>query len=1146
MAAEFVHLHNHTDYSLLDGAQKIPTLINTVLENGMDAVGVTEHGNMFSAISFYKQAKAAGIKPIIGCEVYVAQGDRSDRTPRPGGGWGNNHLLLIAQNNIGYSNLMKLSTAGYIEGFYYRPRVDKDLLRKYSDGIICLSACLKGEVQELAVKGDWDGAKKVALEFAEIFPDRFYLELMNHGIPEEEAARTQISKLAKELNIPLVATNDCHYAKKDHWEAHDIMFCLGTGKERDDPNRQRYATAEFYFKTQDEMWKLFKGYPNALENTRLIADSCNIELPLNEYLLPNFPIPENTGTKSPDDYLAQCCQKGLELIYPSVTHDIQSRLNYELGVIKQMGFAGYFLIVMDFVQYAKDANIPVGPGRGSVAGSLVAYSLGITTIDPLQYNLLFERFLNPERISMPDIDIDFCYEQRPKVIEYIKDRYGEESVTQIITFGKLKARQVVRDVGRVLKMPLMEVDKIAKAIPAGPGISLDSALEVSSDLQGYFNKDEQHKDLINFSKTLEGMNRHPSTHAAGVVIAPGNLTDYIPLYQSKGEGDITSQYDMKNLEDLGLLKMDFLGLRNLTVIDQALKLITNRGVKLNIETLPLDDDSVFRLFSEGNTIGVFQFESNGMREYLRKLKPSTIHDLIAMNALYRPGPMENIDEFIKRKHGHKKIKYIHPDLEEILKETYGIIVYQEQVMQIANSIAGFSLAQADMMRRAMGKKEKKLMESQREEFISGALKKGTGKKKSHEIFDLLEKFAEYGFNKSHSTAYAHVAYQTAYLKAHHPAEFMAANLTSEMGNTSRVVILLNECQKLNITVHPPDVNESKINFRAIDEGTISFGLNAIKNVGAKALHNILEVRDNMDKFHTLFDFCEKLDLRLVNKRVIESLIGAGAMDGLEGNRAQMYNAVDKALKFAQQIQINTNDSQFSMFGEDSSESSIISKPSLDEIKDWEDSEKLSKEKELMGFYLTGHPLLKFADVLEKFSNFDFSLMPDDLDIDQIRIGGIIDEIRYHFDKKNQEMAFFSLECLGGGIDVLVFHEAFINFKHLIVEGGLIFIKGRSTSRLAENKPKIIAESIESLEEIDRKSPSIVNLIIEVDKMNEDDVDSLFQLTKNHTGNSPLLFHIHDKYGKGRNFYSKTVKVSAGDIFIEKLKGLYGEKNVWVE
>lgn len=1145
MPSEFVHLHNHTDYSLLDGAQRVPTLIDTVSDLNMDAVAVTEHGNMFSAVAFYKAAKAAGVKPIIGCEAYVAQGDRFDKTPKRDGGWGNNHLVLLAQNYTGYKNLIKLVTAGYLEGFYYRPRVDKDLLREYSEGLICLSACLKGEVQECAFKGDSEGAKRSALQYAEIFPGRFFLEVQNHSIPEEDAARTEIRKLANELDIPLVATNDCHYARQEHWEAHDIMFCLGTGKDREDPKRQRYATPEFYFKSQDQMWKLFKEYPNAIENTRRIADSCDVQLPLGEYLLPTFPIPEKAGASSPEDYLAQCCQRGLKNLYPSVTPQLQSRLDYELGVIRKMGFAGYFLIVMDFVNYAKDQGIPVGPGRGSVAGSLVSYCLGITTIDPIKYDLLFERFLNPERISMPDIDIDFCYERRSNVINYIRDRYGEESVTQIITFGKLKARQVVRDVGRVLGMSFGEVDKIAKSIPAGPGVSLDSALEISGDLQQFAKRDDQHKDLIDFSKILEGMNRHVSTHAAGVVIAPGDLTEYVPLYKSP-QGDITSQYDMKNLEDLGLLKMDFLGLRNLTVIDQTVALLRERGVNIDIEKLPLDDEVVFRLFSRSQTVGVFQFESAGMREYLKKLKPTSIHDLIAMNALYRPGPMENIDEFIKRKHGRKKISYIHPDLEPILEETYGIIVYQEQVMQIANKIAGFSLAQADIMRRAMGKKKRELMVGQKQAFVEGAVENGSHEKKAKEIFDLIEKFAQYGFNKSHSTAYAYVAYQTAYLKAHYPSEFMAANLTSEMTNTTRVVTLLNECQKLKLTIHPPDVNESDINFKPLDKRTISFGLNAIKNVGAKALFNILSVRNEHGGFSTLFDFCEHLDLRLVNKKVLESLIAAGAMDSLEGNRAQKQTAVESALKFAQQMQSNEDENQFSIFGSDTSKSDIIAKPRLPEVPDWNETEKLRHEKELIGFYLTGHPLLEYARILERYSNYDFADPPDDAEIGQIQIGGIIRDIRHHFDKKNQEMAFFSLECLGGSVDVLAFHTTFSNHKQLINEGGLIFVKGRPTSRISEDTPKIIAESIESLDDVEGRSPATVNIVVEVDKMTRNDVDSLYALAKNHAGNSPIFFHLHEEEGNGKKFYAKTVKVSPDDTFITKLKGLYGEKNVWVK
>ncbi|HIC36068.1 MAG TPA: DNA polymerase III subunit alpha, partial [Candidatus Marinimicrobia bacterium] len=771
MTSEFVHLHNHSDYSLLDGAQRIDQLVNTIDDLKMDSVALTEHGNMFSVVPYYKDAKKAGIKPIIGCEIYVAMGSRFEKKTTAEGGWGNNHLILLAQNNTGYKNLMKLVTAGYLEGFYYRPRVDIDLLRQYSEGLICMSACLKGEVPEKMLRGDYEGAKEAALRFAEIFPDRYYLEIQNHGIPEEEANIKNMKKLAVDLNLPLVCTNDAHYAKQSHWEAHDIHICLGTGKKRSDLNRLRYATPEFYFKTQDEMFNLFKEFPQAIENTRRIADSINVELRMGEYHLPNFPIPEDSPTKDPDEYLKMLTQVGADALYGEITPDIQKRIDHELMVIRNMGFAGYFLITADFVKYAKDASIPVGPGRGSAAGSIVSYALGITSIDPLKHDLLFERFLNPDRISLPDIDIDFCIERRGEVIDYIKGQYGENSVTQIITFGKMKAKQVVRDVGRVMGYSFGEVDKIAKAIPNELNITLDIALEKSHDLQELAEGD--YKELMSHAKVLEGMHRHASIHAAGVVIAPGDLTDYVPLYKST-TGDVTSQYDMKGLEELGLLKMDFLGLRNLTVIDKAVKLIAQKGEKIDIEKLPLDDAKVYELFAKGHTIGVFQFESSGMREFLKKLQPTVIEDLIAMNALYRPGPMENINDFISRKHGKKKIVYPHPLMEPILKETYGIIVYQEQVMQIAHEIAGFTLAEADIMRRAMGKKIKSLMAELSIKFVEGAEKKDIPKKKAEDIFALIEKFAQYGFNKSHSTAYAYVAYQTAWLKTHYPAEFMSA------------------------------------------------------------------------------------------------------------------------------------------------------------------------------------------------------------------------------------------------------------------------------------------------------------------------------------------------------------------------------------
>ncbi|MCH8011613.1 MAG: DNA polymerase III subunit alpha [Candidatus Marinimicrobia bacterium] len=1146
MSSEFVHLHNHTDYSLLDGAQTISTVLDTMSDLSMDTVAVTEHGNMFSAISFYKSAQDTGIKPIIGCEIYVAKGNRFDKTPRAEGGWGNNHLVLLAQNYTGYKNLMKLVTAGYLEGFYYRPRVDKDLLREYNEGLICLSACLKGEVQEQAVNRNYNEAKKSALEYAEIFPERFYLELQHHGIAEEDHARGIISKLAKELHLPLVATNDCHYAKPDHWQAHDILFCLGTGKDLNDPKRQRYATAEFFFKSQDEMWKLFKDYPNALENTRKIAESCTLEIPMGEILLPTFPIPDGAQTDNADEYLDALCRKGLKSRFRQIEPELVSRLDYELNVIKKMNYAGYFLIVMDFVQYAKNKNIPVGPGRGSVAGSLVAYSLGITTIDPMKHNLLFERFLNPERISMPDIDIDFCYERRGEVIDYIKDRYGENSVTQIITFGKLKAKQVVRDVGRVLGLSYGEVDRIAKMIPTGLGVTLESAMQVSNELQKISQKDEIHKKLLEYSKILEGMNRHASTHAAGIVIAPGELTDFIPLYKSP-QGDITSQFDMKGLEDLGLLKMDFLGLRNLTVIDQTIKLLKERGVNIKLDKIPFDDAKTFKIFAKGQTVGVFQFESAGMRECLKKLKPNTLEDLIAMNALYRPGPMENIDDFIKCKHGRKKIKYIHAALEPILKETYGIIVYQEQVMQIANTIAGFSLAQADIMRRAMGKKQKSLMKGQEKSFIQGAIGNGIDKNKAQKIYKLIEKFAKYGFNKSHSTAYAYIAYHTAYLKTHYPAEFMAANLTSEMNNTARIVTLINECRKLNITVHPPDVTQSDIHFKPLDKMNITFGLNAIKNVGTKALCNIIAARNKYGAPKTLFEFCQHLDLRLVNRKVIESLIAVGAMDSLDGNRAQKYSAVDNALKYAIQSQSEEATNQFSMFDiSGPSGESIKSTPPLPKVKDWSRNEKLKWEKKLIGFFLTGHPLLDYAYELEKFTNYDFPESANDLELKTIRVGGIIQDFKLHFDKKNQQMAFLSLDCLGGKIDVLIFHETFKQHKNLLNEDALIFVKGRPTTRLDKSTPKIIAENIYSLDEVSSQYVKKVNILVEVDKMTIADVDSLYALTRKFSGNSPLFFHIYDEKGNGTKIISNKIRVTSDKEFLQKLKGIYGDQNVWLD
>ena len=1143
MTSEFVHLHNHSDYSLLDGAQKIDQLVNTIDDLNMDAVALTEHGNMFSVLPYYKQAKKAGIKPIIGCEIYVAVGSRFEKKTRSDGGWGNNHLILLAQNFTGYKNLMKLVTAGYLEGFYYRPRIDMDLLREYSEGLICMSACLKGVVPEKMLKGDYEGARKEALLFSEIFQDRYYLEIQNHGIPEEEQNLKNMKKLSQDLNLPLVCTNDAHYAKKEHWEAHDIHICLGTGKERSDPNRLRYATPEFYFKTQDEMHKLFKEFPGAIENTRKIADSIDITLPIGESHLPNFPIPKEANTSDPDEYLKSITESGAQNLYGEITPEIKKRMSHELNVIKNMGFAGYFLITADFVEYAKKSSIPVGPGRGSAAGSLVSYALGITSIDPLKHDLLFERFLNPDRISMPDIDIDFCIERRGEVIDYIKEQYGENSVTQIITFGKMKAKQVVRDVGRVMGYSFSEVDKIAKAIPNELNITLDKALEKSPELKKMSEGDFQ--ELINHSKVLEGMHRHASIHAAGVVIAPSELTDYIPLYKSS-TNDITSQYDMKGLEELGLLKMDFLGLRNLTVIDKAVALINLKEGNVDLEKLSFEDDKVYELFSKGNTIGVFQFESSGMREFLKKLKPTVLEDLIAMNALYRPGPMENIDSFISRKHGVKSINYPHKLLEPILKETYGIIVYQEQVMQIAHEVAGFTLAEADIMRRAMGKKIKSLMEELSIKFIAGAEKKGIKKNKAREIFSLIEKFAQYGFNKSHSTAYAYVAYQTAWLKVHHPAEFMSANLTSEMRNIDRVVVLINECKKMAIDVKAPDLNISFEDFRPIDNKSISYGLNAIKNVGAKALETIIAERKENGPYETIFDLCSRVDQQKVNKRVLESLIMSGSLDSIQGSRAEQFLSVDDAIKYGQQMQSETNRNQVDLFGSKNDQSDLIKVPVLQSAKDWSEKEALKKEAEVLGLYVSGHPLLEHSDDLEEFTTISFEEGDQISKNDTITIGGMITRIVKRFDRRNRQMAFFEMDCLGGHAEIVTFSDCFAKYGHLIEEERVVFIRGNPSETSDFSDLKIISSEIIPVEEVRHRLSQKINIKFPSGKSEPKDIDELMNICKNNKGNCKLIFHLPNE-GSSRplKVLAHNISVSSSSNFLILLRSKYGKDNVWI-
>lgn len=1146
--SDFVHLHNHSDYSLLDGACSVTNLVQAAGENQMPAVALTEHGNLFSAIEFYKKANAEGIKPILGCELYVARGSRFEKKATNRGGWNYNHLVVLAKNNTGWQNLMKLVSHGYLEGFYYRPRVDKELLRRYGEGLISLAACVKGAVQQALLNDDYEEARREALEHYEIFNGDFYLEMQNHSIDAEEVVREGMRKLSLDTGIPLVVTNDSHYMRKEHHNAHDALICIGSGKQISDTNRIQYATPEFYFKAQDEMFNLFPDDRKALERTAEIAEMCDVNIEMGKHLLPEFPIPDGEETSDADEYLSKLTERGVRQRYNQITEEIRNRMEYELNVIRNMGFAGYFLIVRDFVDYARQEDIPVGPGRGSAAGSLVAYALGITDIDPIKYDLLFERFLNPERISMPDIDIDFCYNRRNEVIDYIRDRYGEESVSQIITFGKMKAKAVIRDVGRVLGMSYGEVDRIAKLVPNTLNITLDEAIDQVKELQDVPKIDENHEKLIDYSQVLEGMHRHASIHAAGVVIAPGELTDYVPLYKST-DGDVTTQWDMVNLEEVGLLKMDFLGLRTLTVIQNTVDMIQEtRGIEVDINHASLDDQKVYRTFAEGNTTAIFQFESSGMREYLRKLEPNEFEDLIAMNALYRPGPMDMIDDYIDRKHGRAKVEYIHPTLEPILEDTYGIIVYQEQVMQIAHQIAGFSLAKADIMRKAMGKKKKEVMQRLSSEFIEGAVENGLSRDEAERIYNHIDKFAQYGFNKSHSTAYAYIAYKTAYLKTYYPAEFMAANLTSEMTNTDRVVFLTNDCRKMGIEILPPDVNSSEADFYPQGNAVV-FGLNAIKNVGLKAAENIAAERKEEGEFESLFDFVKRVDLRLVNRKVIESLVKAGAMDRLPGTRAQKFESVDSALQFGQRYQAQMEDTQVDLFSMGGGQpDGVISVPDLPQVEDWTNQQKMKAEKEILGYYLTGHPLEKYRDVLYAFDNIDLSDSESVQNVDPIRVGGLVSDMKIHYTKRdNKEMAFVTLEGLHGEAEVVVFPDVFAEYKSLLHPEKMIFLEGRLSDQARDDDEiKLIASSVIPLDQARERYASNLHINLEVDKMKVNDVESLKKLTARYDGDCTLLFHINTATENSRLIRARKFAVSPDSQLLKRLRDQFGYENVWFD
>jgi len=1140
MMSSFVHLHNHTHYSLLDGACRIEDLVKKAREFEMPGLAITDHGNMFGVIAFYKEVLKAGLKPIIGMEAYIAPNSRFDKQGGKGGKETAFHLILLARNLDGYKNLMKLCTIGYMEGFYYKPRIDKQVLEEHSEGLIVLSSCIKGEIPYKIIHGDEEGARQVAGFYKDVFGEHFYLEIQNHGIPEEETAMKGILRLSQELDIPVVATNDTHYLNQEHAEAQDILLCIQTNNDLDDPNRLRFATDQIYFKSPEEMASLFKETPQALKTSLDILEKCNVVLDFDTLHLPHFTIPEEENIHSLDEYLEVKAREGLKHRYKNISKKIEDRLSYEISIIERMGYAGYFLIVADFIDYARSHNIPVGPGRGSAAGSIVSYALGITDVDPLKYSLLFERFLNPERVSMPDIDIDFCYERRDEIIQYVKQKYGENNVTQIITFGSMNARAVIRDVGRVLKIPYGDVDKIAKMIPFM--YDLQDTYKKVQPFRELIDNDPTYKKLYEYSLVLEGLARHASTHAAGVVITPGDLTEYVPIFKST-QGDVTTQFDMKSLESIGLLKMDFLGLRTLTVIEHTLQALRKQGIDVNIHAIPLDDLDTYRIFTQGDTVGIFQFESSGMREHLRKLQPGSIEDLTAMNALYRPGPMEMIDDFIARKHGRTPVRYLHPLLEPILKETHGIIVYQEQVMQIASELGGFNMGKADILRRAMGKKSADLMQEQRIAFVEGAKSKDIPDDIGNSIFDLMDRFAGYGFNKSHAACYSIVAYQTAYLKSHYPLEFMAANLTSEMGNTDRIVILIDECRRMGIEVLPPDVNESEADF-TVKDGKIRFGLGAVKNVGKGAIQSIIEARHTLTRFNTIFDFCQDINLRLVNKKVIESLIQVGALDSMEGNRAQKMAVLAKSIDFAQFTQQSRLRGQTSIFGEEIPETQLF--PELPDIEPWSQGEKLRREKELLGFYVSGHPMMKYEDDVNAFSNPMIGNLSDAYTGSSVRLCGIITEIQTRIDRKDNQMAFFTLEDFSGSVRIIAFSDTYQKYLELIKEDGMVIVTGRVDRRNDNDDVSIIASEIAPLEQARYKLSKGLSLQIDSDKLDDGELERIKMLLRQSPGKCALYLNIKDVDGNELLLKSKKFKVKPAPSLVSDLRSILGKENVWIE
>ena len=1147
---QFVHLHNHSHYSLLDAACKIDDLVMAAKERGMPAVALTDHGVMSGAIEFYKKAKKAGIKPIIGMEAYVvSQGSRFEKATmmtESGGKRANyHHLVLLARNETGYRNLLKLTSLAHIEGYYYKPRLDVELLNSHREGLIALSACLSGVLSAHLAAGNDGQAYATAEVYKEIFGEDFYVEIQNHGMEREAIVRAKAPGLAKKLGLKLVATNDVHYLKPEHAIAHNIMLLIpdASSANPQDYTKLRYQTDQAYFKSTQEMVNLFADFPEAIASTLEIAEKCDLTLDLRRNHMPDFPIPADAGVASLDDFLDKLAREGFARRYAEPTGEMRQRLEHELAVIKKMGYAGYFLIVQDFIQAARGMDVLVGPGRGSAAGSIVSYSLGITNVDPLKYDLLFERFLNPERVSMPDIDVDFSDKKREKVIEYVRKKYGDESVSQIITFGTLSSKAVLKDVGRVLGVPLSTIDSINKVIPTefGKVRPLAEALKTIPELK-WVNEstDPKIKTLVEASLVLEGMNRNAGMHAAGVVIAPGTISDYVPLYKTP-QTEVMTQYNMKDLEEAGLLKMDFLGLRTLSVLENALRMIEeNHQVRIDLDRLPEDDQATFDLFTRGDTVGVFQFESSGMQESLRKLKPTSISDLVAMNALYRPGPMEMIEDFINRKHGRQKITYLHPALEVILKETYGVIVYQEQVMKIASEVAGFTLAKSDLMRRAMGKKDDALMASVKDEFIKGSIERGSDRKLAGDIFDLIQKFAKYGFNKSHSVAYSVVAYQTAFLKAHYPAEFMAATLSSEINDIDRIAVLIDSCRKSGIPLLGPDVNESDLDFK-VTGGAIRFGLCGIKNVGESAVEGIVRARNEHGPFKNIFDLCARVDLRLVNKKCLESLVQAGAFDAMSGHRAQYFDAIENATTFGLRQQEQELSGQAGLFDiSGGTETPVIAYPTLPDIRRWTEFEKLQHEKNVLGFYVSGHPLLKYEHEVKELSTVPLgdpsALKPGSM----VRACGIVTAVKRKIDKRNNTMAFVMIEDFTGAAECIVFADAFQKYQNDLTQDAIVMVVGKG--ELNGPTLKILVNEVLPIERVRERFTRSVMVSIDLDLVKEENIVALRQLFESNQGKIPCFLKVRGESAT-RVYQSTRFLVDPSEQLVQGVQEVLGPNSI---